>query len=249
MRCVRSGPRAAFVYAAPTAVIAVSTATAKVLQQGGVDPARIRVVPDAVDEHRVRPTCDRTAARQSLRLSADDFVVLALGKLSEGKGLDLLVRAAAQLPGVRVLLAGDGPRRAALQGLAAELGLVDRVDLLGVRADVGDLLQACDVLAMPSRHEGLGNAAMEAMHIGRPVVAAAVGGLADLVRHEESGLSFPVGDVDALAAQLRRLREDPSLGARLIAGGHRRLDEGMPMGRLLAAHLDVYQRLVGVRGR
>ena len=243
MRRIRRGARSSWTYAAPTVVLAVSDAIASVVQRAGVDASRIRVVPDAVDEARLAGARAREVARAQLGIDAAAFVVLCMGKLAHGKGVDLLVQAAASVPDARFLVAGDGPERARLEALARELGVAARICFLGFRADVGDLLQACDVLVMPSRHEGLGNAAMEAMHVGRPVVAARVGGLAELVRHEQSGLSFSVGDVPALAAQLNRLRASPELAAQLAAGGRARLDDGLRLRSVLAAHLEVYREL------
>jgi glycosyltransferase involved in cell wall biosynthesis len=162
------------------------------------------------------------------------------------KGLDVLLRAVASLrdPRLCVLLAGDGPEAAALRALAAELQLGSAVQFLGRRNDAGDLLAACDLFVLPSRAEGLGVAALEALGAARPVIASKVGGLADLIQHERSGLHVPPDDPAALAAAIARLRDDPLLRERLAAAGPARVDEGFRVAQYVERHLAVYARVL-----
>lgn len=245
MRRVRRGLRTRFTWCSKLAQpAAISHAIARVLAEGGVDPARIEVVPSAMDSTRVRVEAGRDPTRRALGLAVGEFAVLAVGKLARGKGIDVLVRAMAHVadPAVVLLLAGDGPEREALGQLAASLGIAPRVRFLGVRKDVGDLLSACDLFAMPSRHEGLGNAAMEAMGLERPVVASRVGGLAELVVDGACGLLVEAGDDRGLAAAIERVRRDPALARRLAAAGNQRLDQGFRPHQMVASYLRIYQR-------
>lgn len=146
-------------------------------------------------------------------------VVLAMGRLHPNKGFDLLIRALALLPGVHAVIAGEGPERAALTRLAARLGVVARLHLLGWRGDQAGLLAACDLLACPSRQEVLGNVVIEAFSAGCPVVAASVGGPAELIVPGQSGLLVPPEDPAALAGALGRVIEERALARRLAAGG------------------------------
>jgi glycosyltransferase involved in cell wall biosynthesis len=109
----------------------------------------------------------------------------------------------------------------ALTRAAAALGGVVR--FAGFRHDMPACLAAADIVALPSLHEGLGVAALEAMAAGRPVLASRVGGLGEVVVAEETGLLVPPGDADALAAALARLAGDPALRARLGAAGRARV--------------------------
>lgn len=102
-----------------------------------------------------------------------------------------------------------------LQGLAKSLGIVDRIIFEGIREDIPDLLQAMDIFVLPSLSEGFPLAAMEAMASGRPVVCSQVGGLAELVSHEETGLLVPPADPACLAEAVLRLLADPAFGRRL----------------------------------
>src|SRR6185503_4719271 len=130
--------------------------------------------------------------------------------------------AAAQLGDeLRYVFCGDGGERAALEKAAA--GLAGRVVFAGFRRDVAACLAAADVVAMPSLHEGLGVAALEAMAASRPVVASRVGGLAEVVVDGDTGVLVPPSDPPALAAGLTRLARDPGLRARYGAAGRARV--------------------------
>jgi glycosyltransferase involved in cell wall biosynthesis len=247
-RAVRPGPRTNFIYRRTArAVIAISPAVRQCLLDGGVPAAAIDEIPDALDETRLLAPIGRAAMRRQLGLGDERFVVLALAQLMHRKGLDVLLRAVASLrdPRLCVLLAGDGPEAAALRALAAELQLGSAVQFLGRR----NLLAACDLFVLPSRAEGLGVAALEALGAARPVIASKVGGLADLIQHERSGLHVPPDDPAALAAAIARLRDDPLLRERLAAAGPARVDEGFRVAQYVERHLAVYARVLAAAGR
>jgi glycosyltransferase involved in cell wall biosynthesis len=133
--------------------------------------------------------------------------VLFLGRLVEQKDPALLLHAiqtlSAQDPRWLALFAGEGPLRADLEHSAAQLGIQEHVRFLGARNDVGRLLAAADVLAMPSRFEGLPLAALEAMAMAVPVVGCDAPGVRDAVRHGWTGWLGPIGDAQQLAEGLR----------------------------------------------
>lgn len=145
--------------------------------------------------------------------------LLALGRLHPNKGFDVLLRALALLPGAHLSLAGEGPERAALQRLAAGLGVADRVAFLGWREDAGALLAACDLFVCPSRHEPLGNVVLEAWSAARPVIAAAAQGPSELIRDGETGILVPKEAPEPLAAAIAGLLADPARAAMLGAAG------------------------------
>ena len=146
-------------------------------------------------------------------------MVLALGRLHRNKAFDVLIRAMPMLPGVGVAIAGDGPERGALGRLAAELGVADRLHLLGWRNDQAALLAASDVLVCPSRIEPLGNVIIEAFSAARPVVAAAVAGPLELIEPGRTGLLVPPEDPARLAAAIRTVLTDRALAEDLAAAG------------------------------
>ena len=151
-------------------------------------------------------------------------LVLALGRLHRNKAFDILVRAIPLLPGVHVVIAGDGPERAALISLARDLGVHERLCLPGWRTDQAALLARCDLLACPSRHEPLGNVVIEAFSAGRPVVAADAAGPAELIVPDRDGLLVPREDPEALAAAIASVLARPALAARLGHAGRARYE-------------------------
>jgi glycosyltransferase involved in cell wall biosynthesis len=168
---------------------------------------------------------DPERARAELGLEADSFVVLLLGRISDWKGQDVLARALADSAlaerSVVGVVAGspwpgaEEPERE-LERLKRELALGDRLRLVGFRDDIETLLAAADAVAVPStRPEPFGLVALEAAAAGVPVIAAAHGGLPEIVRHEQTGLLVEPGDPAELAAGLLSLADDPTRARRL----------------------------------
>jgi D-inositol-3-phosphate glycosyltransferase len=177
------------------------------------DPARIDVVHPGVDLATFTPG-DRLAARRALGVAAGDQVVAFVGRIQPLKAPDVLLRAAAKLPGVRVLVAGgpSGSGLAAPDGLvrlADELGITDRVTFLPPqsREQLVEVYRAADLVAVPSHSESFGLVAIEAQACGTPVVAAAVGGLPVAVRDGVSGVLVDGHGVDDWAAAIGGLFE------------------------------------------
>lgn len=144
-------------------------------------------------------------------------VVGSLGRITDQKGYDALVRALPELPGATLVLVGDGPERAPLEALAAELGVGERLVVTGWTADARRHLPTFDVFALPSLWEGMPLVILEAMHAGLPVVASDVGSVAEAVADGETGYVVAAGDEQALCERLARLLADAPLRERLGA--------------------------------
>jgi glycosyltransferase involved in cell wall biosynthesis len=205
-------------------------------------------IPSGVPTDRIRAEApSRGEARRALGLDAGAFVVTGVGRLVPVKGFDLLVDAlpalVAAVPETHVVLIGDGPERAALERRAADLGVGERLHLLGARTDVARCLSATDVLAAPSRNEGMGRVLVEAMALGIPVVAAAVGGIPDVIVDGECGRLVPPDDAAALAAALADLGRDRALASALGAAAVSRAERfSLAMGERRL--LELYEGLV-----
>jgi len=144
--------------------------------------------------------------------------------------------------GVVLRLAGAGPDRAAAETLAVELGVAGAVQFLGEPPDLPDVLRAADVFLLPSETESFGLAALEALACGVPVVASAVGGLPEVVPHDEVGLLAPVGDVATMATHVARLLDDEALHARLAAAARVRAVTVYPIEPAVSRYESLYRR-------
>jgi glycosyltransferase involved in cell wall biosynthesis len=190
-----------------------------------------------------------TIDRATLDTPADATVLLALSRLHEKKGLDILLRALVDLPQCVAWLAGDGPLEAELTALAADLGVASRVRFLGWRTDRGALLKAADICVLPSRYEPFGTVMLEAWAADTPLVAAASQGPAALVRDGENGLLVPIDDVTSLTAAIQRLMSEPELTARLIARGRQDYQDGFTREAVTARMIDLYRNLIAGHDR
>ncbi len=178
--------------------VAVGALAAREVEQlSGLRAGSIRSVPNGV------PIPQQGASR---RPPAADFVVGAVGRLDHQKAFDVLIRAVARLPGAHLVLLGDGQERTALERQAADLGIGDRLTVTGWTETAAASLSSFDVVAIPSRYEGLPLVLLEAMMCGCAIVATGVGSIPDALQHGKTGLLIPVDNAEALAAALRRLR-------------------------------------------
>ncbi len=172
----------------------------------GVLPSRVHVVRPGVDLDRFSPR-RAERARERLSLPASP-VVLAVRRLAARMGLDVLLEAWARLDRGLLLLAGSGHERERLEALAQRLGLgEDRVRFLGRQPDgvLADLYAAVDLTVVPSLAlEGFGLIVLESLASGTPVIASDTGGMAEVLPDLQDDLLVPPGDVDGLAARLRR---------------------------------------------
>ena len=173
-----------------------------------------------VDRTRIEVLLNPTPAPIDVEPAAlADGTFVFVGRLTEQKALPVALAAFAEVPEAKLVLVGDGPERASLQRRVAELGLHDRVRFLGSlpRDEVLRQLAGARAAVLSSAWENLPHAAVEALSVGTPVVATAVGGVPEVVLDGENGLLVPAGDPQAFAGALRRMLEDDELHDRLAA--------------------------------
>lgn len=186
--------------------------------------------------------------RQLLGIDPSHHIIGTVGRLTAVKGHEHFVVAAQRMLQYRrdlhFVVVGDGPRHDHLKGKARELRVADHVRFLGHRDDTYDLMGAMDVFVLPSLHEGIPMAILEAMALARPVVATRVGGIPEVITDSEHGLLVSPADPDGLVEGCRRFLEDRCLAARCGKAGQLRVQEEFSadsMGEKVAA---LYRELV-----
>jgi phosphatidylinositol alpha-mannosyltransferase len=180
-----------------------------------------------------------------------DPVLGMMGSLIPIKGVDVLLRAlpriAQQYPDVRCRVAGDGPLRDSLGHLAAELGVANHVEWLGRVAEPSTFFRTLQIYVQPSRSETFGQAALEAMSAGVPVIGSRAGALPEVIEEGINGVLFATDDHEELAHRVIQLLADPAERARLAAAGVRHAARFTPE-RMGAEHRKLYAELAESRG-
>jgi teichuronic acid biosynthesis glycosyltransferase TuaC len=173
----------------------------------GLPADHIRVHHTGVDQDRFHPI-DRSTAKAALGIAGP--LVVSVGALIPRKGHDIVIDAIAALPGVTLLIAGEGPARSKLEAQIARRGITDRVRLLGAvpHAEIPKLIATADVTALASSSEGLANAWVESLACGTPIVITDAGGAHELVKSSEAG-RVTIADPLAFAAAIRTILADP----------------------------------------
>jgi glycosyltransferase involved in cell wall biosynthesis len=232
-------------------IIAVSQHVRGQLLDGGAPPAAVATIHSPI----VVPALDeRRSVRQELGLADDALVVGCVAVMRAEKGhadlIDAFHRILATFPHAHLVLAGEGmPVFARLKAQVAALALESRVHFLGRRHDIGNVLQALDVFALPTHREALGTAFVEAAAMGVPVIGTDVGGVPETMQAGVTGLLVPPRDPAALAAALESLLADPERRRGMgEAGRERILGQGLFSADRAAQMVEtVYARWLGER--
>ena len=168
----------------------------------------------------------REEVREALELPLDSILLISVGELNRNKNHRVILQAMARLPQLPLyyILCGKGSEADFLRELAHSLHLSDRVRILGYRQDICDLLHAADIFCFPSKREGLGMAALEAMEAGLPLVTSNVHGIQDYSLSGETGFSCAPSDVEGFAHAIETLSEDRRMRQRMGAYNQRSVE-------------------------
>jgi glycosyltransferase involved in cell wall biosynthesis len=218
-------------------IIAVSEAVAQSVEGPRPRVVHVGVPVPKIDEWR--------------RLQPPDTVIGIACRLVPVKGLTYLLQAIALLraefPTIRLEIAGVGPEQQAIEDQAVSLGIRDRVNLLGWHKQLEPLMARWDIFALPSLDEGFGAALVEAMAMGLPVVASAVGGLLEIVEEGQSGYLVPPADPEALARRLRTLLLDPALRCAMGSAGRERVLKHFSAAAMSSAFTAIYDEILATK--
>ena len=225
-----------------------SAASAQALQNRlGVRRDKCFVVYNGIEPTSFVSSLTPAEAKQRLQYSLDTPVVSILARLREQKNHQMFLHVAQQtrdqLPNTRFLVVGDGPLEDALRKQATQLGISDRVDFIGSRQDIADILAATDVSVLTSEYEGLANAMVESMAAGVSVVTTDYDGHDEVVEDAVEGYVVPRGNVVQMADRLTRLINDEALRTEMGQRGRARVERQFGLEAMTDALVDVYHQL------
>ena len=221
----------------------------------GLPASRVEMIYNGVDLKSLNKASPlaRRCVRQEFEFTADDFVILLVARLHDLKdhqtAIRTIDRVRTAIPNARLLLAGDGDQRDAIERSIAEKNLHSHVRLAGTRSDIANLLVASDVFLLTSISEGIPLTVIEAMAARRPVVSTAVGGLPEMIQHGKSGFLAAPGDDAGLAEYLVELARKPGLRTAMGLVGEQKAREVFSLDKMLNAYRDVYREVLTAIGR
>ena len=211
-----------------------------------VPQSRIEVIPNFIDTEVWRP--GRVPCHREKLAPGGEKIVMHISNFRAvkrvGDVVEIFLRIQRKVP-ARLVLVGDGPDRPRVLQRAAELGLQDKVLFLGKHASVDELLSCADLFLLPSEKESFGLAALEAMACGAPVVASSVGGLPEVIDHEETGFLFDIGAVDEMAEAGVRLLSDDVLHGRVAEAARATAVERFSARSVVPLYEALYERVIG----
>lgn len=214
-----------------------------------IGPEDVIVIPNGIP---APPSPTDTDIRAELGIEPNSPLVGSIGELRAQKRFDVLIRAAVQLrplfPGLRVVIAGEGAERQALEQLIEELEMGGIVTLVGQRNDVPDLLAAFDVAVNCSDFEGAPLSIMEYMEAALPIVATCVGGVPEMIDEGVSGLLVEPGEPESIAAAVAEILANPERAAAMGAEGQRRRGEEFDLVTMTRRLESLYEDLLAERG-
>ena len=262
-RCITDSigsPSRAFVFKHGCSQIVADASVIKrqLVEQHGVDPAKIEVIGSAVDLEKFKPARDRTKFRREIGVADNIPLIGNVGMIRPDKGQLELVKSALLVlekrPDARFVIVGQGTgilkRGINVRNAIDRAGLAEKIIMAGYRWDTPDVYAACDVIVIASlRTEASPIVLREAFASGRPVIATKVGDIPEIVRHRENGLLIEPGNTRALASAILEFISDPELAARCAANGFRYATENFSFDKMMDAKLRADAFVVGAAAR
>ena len=210
-------------------------------------------IPNGIETPDVLPLNDplqRGTMLGELDFPPESFVVGYVGRLAKQKRVEDLIWAVETLrqirPQLRLIIVGDGPERERLEDFSRDVGVTAQVRFLGHREDASRWLELFDVFCLASSFEGMSNSVMEAMSMGKPVIASDIPANRELVVHGETGFLVKLADTVGFMQFMRRLIDEPGLAGKLGNAGHKRIQQFFGVTRMVDAYAEIYRKLLSV---
>jgi glycosyltransferase involved in cell wall biosynthesis len=201
-------------------IVAVSESIRKdIIKYDGIDSSKILVIPNGIDTERFNPEGNFADIRKGFSIKESDIVLGFVGRVVPTKGLEYLIDALPflkkEFKNIKLLITGEGSTMERLKKKAKENNVHDSIIFTGKRRDIPDILSCTDIFVMPSVAEGLPNALLEAMAMGKPIVATEVGGIPEVIKNRHSGFLVPPRNPEALATAIKDLISNEQLAAKM----------------------------------
>lgn len=232
-------------------IIAVSDGVKRFLvREAGFPIDKIRVVRYGIDPSDIEIDMKKNI-RQELGIENDAPLIGCVGRLISQKGHKYIIEAARKVienfPKVRFLIVGKGPLEKMLKRMSRDLKISSSIIFTGFREDVYSIIDKLDLLILPSLWEGFGLVLLEAMALGKPIVATNVGGIPEVVKDGEAGILIPPKDSDALANAIIKLLKDKQLAKRMGEAGRKRVEEYFQANRMAEEIKEIYEEDKSIR--
>jgi len=190
-----------------------------IIRYDSINPSKIDVIPNGIDVERFNPEKNTTDIRKEFSLEEDDIVIGFIGRIVPAKGLKYLLNALPYLKkefkSIKLLIVGEGSLVEELKERAKKNNIFDNILFTGRRRDIPEILASINIFVMPSIAEGLPNALLEAMAMGKPIVTTEVGGIPEIVKNGFNGLLVPPRDTLSLSKAIKELISNDRLAAKL----------------------------------
>jgi len=234
-------------------ILAVSQAVKEsVVRYDRISPGKIEVLYNGIDPSKFKKDFKGSEVRQEFGVKPEDFLIGVVARLEEQKGHRYLFRALRQLipdfPQIKVLIVGDGTLRPVLEVQVMEMGLSERVLFGGTRKDVPEILAVLDLFVLPSLWEGFSLALLEALAMGTPIIATAVGGAPEVIRSGHDGLLIPPAEESSLAAAVREAILDPRKYGEMGRKGKETVGRKFTVAHHLTRLQDLYLEVLAQKG-
>lgn len=229
-------------------IITVSKAVNEMLiREENVPPQSIELIHNGIDLERFSSPVDKTSKKRELGIAQDALVIGCVGNVRPVKGHSYLIDAAhsvvSTFPNAHFLMIGEYQANGWIEDKLNNLQLKDKVQLLGMRNDVSEILSACDICVLPSLSEGLSNALLEYMAAGKPIVATDAGGNAELIQHMVSGLLTKKADSKDLADKIIMLLENANLREKLSRQAKEDAKDKFPIEKMIKKYEKLFEEL------
>ncbi len=204
-------------------IVAVSESIKQdILKYDRIEPFKVIVINNGVDIIKFNPEGNFHNIRREFSISDSEIIIGFIGRLVPAKGLEYLINAfsllSRELKNIKLLIVGEGSLLNILRERVKENAINQKVIFTGKRYDIPDILSAIDIFVMPSLAEGLPNSLLEAMAMGKPIIATTAGGIPEVIKDGINGILIPPRDVDSLATAMKKLLEDPFFSVKIGQG-------------------------------